>query len=45
MAVGRRKEGSIPELFDRLEEPPGLVLSQELDRLLSALFIGFRRGH
>ena len=43
MAVSRQKEGSIAELFDRLKEPPGLVLGQELDRFLSALSIGFRQ--
>ena len=45
MAVSRQKEGAIAEGFDRLEKPPGLVLSQELDGLFSALFIGVRRGH
>ena len=46
MAVSRQKEGSIAELCDRdrLEEPPGLVLSQELDRLFSALFIRISCG-
>ena len=39
MPVSRQKEGSIAELFDRLEEAPGLVLSQELDRFLSALLL------
>ena len=42
--VSRQKEGSIAELFDRLEQPPGLVLSQELDGFLSALFVRLLRG-
>ena len=44
MPVSRQKEGSIAALFDRLKEPPGLILSQELDRLLSALFIRLLGG-